>query len=465
MLAPVTAHPTPYPRASFTSAYANDLECDDGSTGNYAYCACGTDCSDCGSVTVDQCDAAASTSTYTWDDDDYASLRRRRMGTPAPTPVPTPLPPTLTYTPHLALDLRYRDGGTGALGTASCVAAAALPHGSRAPWASVVVRAVAPNRVQLLLNGTVACDLALCASCVPLVRQEAFAPVAAAAAAGPRSFATGSVFAPAVNTTWRDTALGDVYELRWYEATALSDATARAMSAWDIDAKVTPQHECDDVDPDEDQSSGSYRTYSCYMYIDGDGSWEVVSNAGLMEKGVVAAHMNRFGSSGGNFITFAYDWGWGSPTITVDKLGGIWADLGTSSHVGDVIMYKGPGESAFSMAVDTVEGGVLDCCFSIDVAALCEIKFGDVSNQMAPGTNVHYNKEDGHMYASGADVRRWLPTARKWSLPIAQSVGAGNRDSAPSEARIALPRVADINILRYGRAEQDGVNEVDARSK
>ena len=67
-----------------------------------------------------------------------------------------------------------------------------------------------------------------------------------------------------------------------------------------------------------------------------------------------------------------------------------------------------------------LEGGVLDCCFSIDVAALCEIKFGDVSNQMAPGTNVHYNKEDGHMYASGADVRRWLPTARKWSLPIAQ---------------------------------------------
>ena len=110
---------------------------------------------------------------------------------------------------------------------------------------------------------------------------------------------------------------------------------------------------------------------------------------------------------------------------------------------------KGPGEDAFSPATETVEGScgdgnyamtpcVLQACVGFAAAknpALCNVNYkakggggGGGGGAVPDGTDVHLNPEDGHVYAVGVSVRRWLPAARKWSLPVAETgAGGGNR--------------------------------------
>ena len=229
--------------------------------------------------------------------------------------------------------------------------------------------------------------------------------------------------------------------MRFYGDTALPDTTVTAMARFNPKT-VEPRHECESPNPDI-KGSG-HNSFKCWYFAPGDGKWEALPNNGLFDAQIMSQYMkDKFGDD--SYMTFAFDWGWGKPSITVDKDGGIWADLGTSMGVGDAIMHQAPGESTFSFATETVEGTcnakpgwspasqydltpcVLHTCFGDWQADLCKIKWGRSTTSMAEGYNLYRSAEDGHMYAVGYDVRRWLPTARKWSLPVATSAGAGNR--------------------------------------
>jgi hypothetical protein len=325
--------------------------------------------------------------------------------------------------PFLAATMKFRESLSGNISSLECSTNEVYDSnkiGVNASFVHLAVRGVDERTFEFLVDGVVVCRKTMCPTCSPLIYADTWTQAVKGAAlpgeSASNGFGTTEAWAPKKGSTWEDTALGQVFALRFYPDTSLSDAMVSEMAQYNA-----KEHQLEHV------CSGE----SCRVFLPNDGEWSAVANNNLMKRHSMQDYLEKIGGSGRSTEFVFWNWGWLKPTILVDHDNGIFVDGGTFGMY-DIVFYKAAEDDEFTIVGETVDGTYLATCSS-SWSGICTIPSG--KRETKKGGSL-YLDDDGNVFFIGVNVRRWLPKVRKWSMSLVAVNGHPGRVAVPSQSSV-----------------------------
>eukprot|EP00945_MAST-04E_sp_MAST-4E-sp1_P001726 g1726.t1 len=141
--------------------------------------------------------------------------------------------------PFLAATMKFRESLSGNISSLECSTNEVYDSnkiGVNASFVHLAVRGVDERTFEFLVDGVVVCRKTMCPTCSPLIYADTWTQAVKDATlpgeSASNGFGTTEAWAPKKGSTWEDTALGQVFALRFYPDTSLSDAMVSEMAQY-----------------------------------------------------------------------------------------------------------------------------------------------------------------------------------------------------------------------------------------